>query len=355
VDVPNLRLHNQGLNEPTFKEPGDAVAWLGAVQAQDYTGAKWALGMRLQGATDASLDAAFNAGQILRTHVMRPTWHFVAPADIRWLLSLTAPRVHAVNASLYRRLELDAPTFTRSHGVLEKALEDGKHLTRQELRGTLQRAGISTQTGEGSLRLGYLMMRAELDGIICSGPRRGKQFTYALLQERAPNAKDLHRDEALAELTRRYFTSHGPALVKDFVWWSGLTTADARAGLEMLASDFSSETIAGKTYWFPASKPPPGATNTRAYLLPNYDEYIIGYTDHTGVFDPSYAGLLELVFPHSIVVEARVIGTWRRAFHGAGMTITTKLFAPLTGSQTLALASAAENYARFLNAPVTLI
>jgi hypothetical protein len=214
LEIAHQRLHNQLISRQTFEKAGDVVGWLGAVQAQDYAAAKWAVGQRVQEATDVAIDRAFADGAILRTHVMRPTWHFVTPADIRWMLQLTAPRVNALNASYYRQRALDDDIFKRSNAILAKALQGGKQLTRTELASVLQQAGIAT--GD-LLRLTYLMIRAELDGVLCSGARRGKQFTYALLDEQAPQAKSLERDEALAELTRRYFTSHGPATLQDFV------------------------------------------------------------------------------------------------------------------------------------------
>src|SRR5713226_2242979 len=225
LDIAHRRLHNQLITRPMFEKPDDVVKWLGAVQAQDYAGAKWALGLRMQGVTDDVIEQAFADGAIIRTHVMRPTWHFVAPADIRWMLALTAPRI---NAYYNRKLELDDAVFRHSNAVLAKALQGGKQLTRSELASVLQLAGIAA---DNLLRSTYIIMRAELDGIVCSGARRGKQFTYALLDERVPQTRNLDRDEALAEFARRYFTSHGPATLQDFVWWSGLAAADAKAGL----------------------------------------------------------------------------------------------------------------------------
>ena len=220
LDIPHQRLINQHMALARFDKAADVVGWLVAVQAQDYAGAKWALGLRLKGPTDDAIDQAFADGSILRTHLMPPTWHFVTPSDIRWLLALTGPRVHAINAHMYRRLELDAPIFKRSNNGLAKALRGGQTMTRDELRAALEKTGIAVN---GDLRMAYLMMRAELDGIVCSGPRRGKQFTYALLDERAPQCKALGSEEALAELARRYFMSRGPATVQDFAKWSGLT------------------------------------------------------------------------------------------------------------------------------------
>lgn len=225
IDLVRRRFHNQKLARSRFHRPAEVVAWLGAIQAQDYAGAKWAIGLRSTGLRDAGIEQAFNEGAILRTHLMRPTWHFVTPADIRWILALTAPRVHAVNAYSYRKFGLDRGIFARSRVAFERALQGGKQLTRLELASVLGRAGIPAE----SLRLAYLMMQAELDGVICSGARRGNQFTYALLDERAPHVKNLEREEALAELTRRYLSSHGPATLSDYVWWSGLTARDAPA------------------------------------------------------------------------------------------------------------------------------
>jgi hypothetical protein len=351
-DIPNLRLHNQHLSNSTLNEPDDVVAWLGAVQSQDYAGAKWALGLRSQGITDSDIDKAFNTGAILRTHVMRPTWHFVTLADIRWMLSLTAPRVHAANSHYYRKLELDDALFVRSNAVLAKALEGGNQLTRQELRGVLEQEGITSAGENGLLRLGYMIMRAELDAVICSGARRGKQFTYALLDERAPQAKTLERDEALATLTQRYFTSHGPAMIKDFVWWSGLTTADARVGLEMAKSQLIEETIEGKTYWFSSSRPLPNEKDTTAFFLPNFDEYTIAYADYSAIFDPAYGNRFDTLFPHSIVIAGQVVGAWRRVVKKDGVVITTKLFTTLADEQKHSLALAARRYSEFLDLPV---
>ena len=237
---------------------------------------------------------------------MRPTWHFVTPGDIRWILGLTTPRVNAINDYYYRKLELDQTIFTRSKTALERAIQGGKQLTREELRGVLQQAGVAT---DGLLRLGYIMMRAELDGILSSGARRGKQFTYMLLDERVPQAKTLKREEALAELARRYFMSHGPATIQDFVWWSGLTTADARNGLEVIKAQLSHEVVDGQTYWFSTSTPPAKGTAQMAYLLPNYDEYG-SYKDRSAVFDA--LNTHKLVFSHMMVIDGRIAGTWKR-------------------------------------------
>lgn len=325
------------------------MKWLGAAQAQDYPAAKWGVAQRMKRATDAALDQAFAAGAILRTHMLRPTWHFVTPADIRWMQMLTAPRVHAVNAYQYRKLELDPKVFKRSETLLVKALQDGHQLTRNELGAVLQRAGIPAK----GPRLAYIIMHAELDAIICSGARRGKQFTYALLEERAPDARTLERDEALAELAQRFFVSRGPATIKDFAWWSGLTQAAASDGLDMIKSQLIHEVVDGRTFWFPTTRPLAKDLSHTAYLLPNYDEYVIAYRDYGGVFDP--ANLNKLIFGHVVVIDGRVIGTWRRTLKKDAVAIETNTFEPLMKAESRAVAEAAQRYGAFLNLPVTLV
>jgi hypothetical protein len=287
---------------------------------------------------------------------MRPTWHFVTPADIRWLLALTAPRVHAANAYQYRKLELDDPLFARSHAVLAKALEGGQHLTRAELGSALQQAGIDTHD---PLRVTYIIMHAELEGVVCSGPKLGKQFTYALLDERAPSAKTLARAEALAELTVRYFTGHGPATLKDFVWWSGLTATDAKAGLDMVGPQLEHEVVDGQTYWFAASTSFAKGPSPTAYLLPNFDEYGVGYTDRTALVDPTRPGIpgpqdSSFYLGNLIVIDGKAVGSWKRTLAKTGVSLTTQTFTTLTPAETHALTKAADHYGAFLDMPVVL-
>lgn len=341
LEIGRRRLFNQRLAGRGFQRPAEAVAWLGAVQAQDFAGAKWALGQRLQAATDAEVEQAFNQGAILRTHPMRPTWHFVVPADIRWLLALTGARVAARNAYRYRQLELDAADFRRSQTTFNQALAGGRALTREELRAGLHQAGLDTQ----GQRMAYLLMHAELDGLICSGPRRGKQFTYMLLEERVPPAALLERDQALAELLRRYFQSHGPATVHDFVWWSELTVADARRGLEGLKGELASEVIDGRAYWFSAAERAPAGEPEAAYLLPNYDE-CGSYKDRGAFFDPARYG--EFGLSHALLLNGRVAGSWRRTLKKDAIVIETDFFEPPTPAERSAVAAAAERYGAFL-------
>jgi hypothetical protein len=346
------RLLNQGITSEGRRRPSDVVALLGAMQAQEYEPAKWALGLRMQdGTIDAEIEDAFAKGLILRTHVMRPTWHFVTPRDIRWLLELTGPRVQRVMSSYNRKLEFDAKTMARGLDVIERALGGGKYLTRTELGDCLRRAKLVVD----GIRLAQVAMHAEIEGVICSGPRRGKQFTYALLAERAPAARRLERDEALGELARRYFGSHGPATVRDFVWWSGLTTADAKRGLEIGRAQ--REEIDGRTYWSLESKASDGGRDRVAHLLPIYDEYLVAYKDREAV--PHGAGLMTtanawVTFQHALVIGGQVAGTWRLPRGAGGMSIEATTLRRLTERERRALADAAREYCRFRGVPMPL-
>jgi hypothetical protein len=357
ADIARHRLHNQHLTGAPLKSPVEVVKWLGAVQAQDYPGAKWALAQRTPGVTDAAIDQVFAEGAILRTHVLRPTWHFVSPEDIRWMLELTAPRVHAVNATMYRQTGLDNATLRRCHTVLEKSLAGGKQLTRTELQVALEQAGISTK---GDFRIGYIMGHAELDGLICSGGRRGKQFTYALLEERAPLARTLDRQAAVAELTRRYFTSHGPATLQDFAVWSGLTIKDARQGVEEVGSKLEHEELDGKTYWFPATRPPAKKASPTAHLLPNYDEYFIGFKDRSAISKAANAFKIHeatrryALAAHIIFIDGQVVGGWKRALKKEVAVLEMTPIVQLTKADQQAVNRAAEKYGAFLELAVEM-
>lgn len=354
LDMICRRLHNQLLSQTKYTRPDQVVEWLGAVQAQDYGGAKWALGLRLKEVTDQAIEQAFSEGTILRTHVMRPTWHFVTPADIRWMLALTAPRVLPHLAYGDRQLGLDQTTVKRSNTVLAKALQGGKQLMRTELESVFQKNGILT----AGLRFTHLLIHAELDGIVCSGARRGKQFTYALLDERAPQANTLERDEALAELTRRYFRSHGPATLQDYVWWSGLTMADARRGIQAIRSELEQETVEAQTYWFPASTPVelPAAT---VHLLPDFDEYMVAYTDRSSIFDAAHTDKLDargsILNQYAMMLNGRTAGTWKRTIKKDEVAIELSPFKPLKKAEDRAVRAAAQQYGRFLELPVVVV
>ena len=322
------------------------------MQAQEYADAKWALSLRTRRTSEAGIERALSSGAILRTHVLRPTWHFVAAADIRWMLELTGPRVSARVAPYNRQLELDADVFRRSRNVFIRSLRNGRHLTRRELKAALQRAGIRA---DGVQRLAHIVMRAELDGVICSGARRDNQFTYALLDERVAATRTRSRDDGLAELTRRYFTSRGPAQLADFVWWSGLTTADARRGLEMVAPDVVSEAIGGRTYWLSRATVKV-RDEPSAFLLGLYDEYLIAYKDRSAALDRDrWTRAISDHFCAPIIVNGRVVAGWRRYKSGDRRSGIRLAIAPLTKlnkKDAAAVAAASLRYAQFFGIDV---
>jgi hypothetical protein len=320
-DLALLRLRNQRLIASACKTPEEVVGWLGAVQAQDYYGSQWAISQRMKLAAAAVIERAYSAGTILRTHVLRPTWHYVLPADIRAWLSLTAARVRMATRYYDRRLGIDEAELEKSHAVVTAALRGGKHATRAELSRAWEEAGVEAK----GQRLGHLLMHAELDALICSGPRRGKQLTYALLDERAPKTKALTREAALAALTKRYFTSHGPALPQDFAWWSGLTITDARAGLAAVGGELEQLTVEGRTYWHAGSVKPPRLSGPVVHMLPNYDEHLIAYKERSAAFDRERVETLGSLLNHLITLDGRLIGGWRRASGALEVTLRTRL------------------------------
>ncbi len=348
TDIIRLRLHNQRIASSTLKTPAAVVDHMCAVQAQDYLAAKWAIGLRLQAGTDDVVEKAFTEGTILRTHILRPTWHFVTPVDIRWMLALTAPRVHTVNAYYYRKLGLDTPTLHRAVTTITNALYGKQYRTRNELVSYLEQEKVLANS---SLLIAYILIYAELEGIICSGPRIGKQFTYALLDERAPVTKPLGREESLALLTKRYLVSHGPATVDDFAWWSGLTKADAKKGIEMVQSLLDYEEIDDTKYWFV-----PSAVQKlfpSVVLLPNFDEYIVGYTDRTAIFNDGHTYKLDVranpIFQNTIVVDGQVVGTWKREFTRTSVLITPKFFRTFTKVEQVGYRNAVRRFSTFLD------
>jgi hypothetical protein len=347
-EIARQRFFNQHIARAEFDKPEEVVAWLGAMQGQEYAMAKWGIAQRMKETTEAVIEQAFIDGAILRTHLLRPTWHFVTPADIRWILALTAPRVHTVSGHMYRKLEMDNAFFKRSNAVLTKALQGGKQLTRVELASALERAGIVTK---GEFRMGYIMMRAELDGIVCNGARRGKQSTYALLEECVPPVRPLDRDEALVELVRRYFTSRGPATMKDFITWSGLTMADVKKGMEMLKPKLEHEVVDGQSFWFRELVSPKMKPSKAAHLLPIYDEYVMGYKDRTAILGEMAKEKFEadsIAFDNLIVIDAMLVGSWKRTLSKSEVIVETNFNVPLTKNEQQAVAAAVERYGKFL-------
>jgi hypothetical protein len=346
-----LRLANQHLLSPSFTKPEDLVGWMGAVQSQDYAGAKWALASRLKSPLETEIDKAIDEGKILRTHVLRPTWHFVLPADIRWMIALTEPRISAYSAKYFRDLGLDKPILKRSNKIIAKALEQGEHLTKKEIADLLKKARINTN----DLRLTFMIFRAELDQLVCNGARRGKQFTYALLDQRAPGTKLLKKDEALAEIGKRYFTSRGPATIKDLTWWSGLSSADARKAVEIITPQLKAENVNGETYYYDPALTVQKSSKSRIHLLPSWDEFTVAYKDRSLAIDPAFekeSG--HGIFNPNIVANGQIIGTWKRTLKNNSVDIQTRYFSNPTKTILEKTSATAKAYAKFIGKQPTI-
>jgi len=352
-DITSLRIQNQEIQHQRFSLAKDLVAYMGAMQAQDYLMAKWAVGLRLQESSDASIMEAYNKGEIIRTHLMRPTWHFVSCDDVYWLLELTAPQIKSLNKSRDRQLELDEAIFSRSNAMLEKALRGGVNLNRDELTRMYQEANIKTNEN----RLSHLLMRAELDGIICNGAVKQNKLTYALLSEKVPVRKLFSHEESLAELAKRYFTSHAPATLRDFVWWSGLSVSEAKKAMEMIKSNFVPTIIDGSTYLFKANQPVI-PQNTSLYLLPAFDELLIGYTNRLATIGSAHQPIAisnNGLFRPIIVENGRVTGVWKRITVKKRVIIEVTLFSIASSNIKTALEQEIKKQALFLDKDVELV
>jgi hypothetical protein len=351
-EVRAMRLYNQQITATRCQSVSEVVTWLVAMQAQEFRHAKWAIGLRLINVTEQDVDEAFNAGAILRTHLMRPTWHFVAPEDIRWLLALTAPRVHQANAPYYKKFELSKKLLSRCHDIITRSLEGGNYLKRSDVQEIFKRNKI---VAEGT-RLALIMMHAELEGVICSGPRIGKQFSYALLEERTQKVKSYSRDEALSMFLLRYFNSRGPATLNDFVYWSGLTLKDAKAGIEPIALQLQKITIAGKEYFSGNVTVPEKLDVQDTFLMPDYDEYGVSYQDRSAlrtVLKHKASGKEDWsVFGHNIVVEGTVQGTWREEVLKDSVNVLSKFNKPLTAGAKRKMKNALKRYSSFVGKKV---
>jgi hypothetical protein len=348
AEILNYRFQNQQLVNSTCKTPQALVSHMGAIQAQDYAMAKWAIGVRLPDSTDALVEKAIDEGDIIRTHILRPTWHFVAADDIRWMMQLTAPHVNRLANSMYKQLEMDGVLQNKTNKILTRLLEGGKQLTREEIMEALGRENIKTN----ELRSYHIMFRAELDQIVCNGARRGKQFTYALFEERIPPGKPYSREEALAKLIQTYFNSHGPATIHDFAWWSGLTITGIKQGLELVKPALNSETFGNKTYWFASGQASQISAEKQVFLLPAYDEFMIGYSDRSLCLDTSLAKeaiMSNGIFKPVVVMNHKVVGIWKRTMKKD--TVNIQLFFPNhdTSPDQNIFAACSSQYGKFMN------
>jgi len=347
-DIAQIRLYTQQVIDSRFAQPAGLVAWMGAMQSQDYIMAKWAIGSRVPGSTEASINNAIHKGAVLRTHVLRPTWHFVSPKDIHWMLELSAPKLQQAQAAHHRQLALTPAVLQKSNGIIEKTISKQGHLTRKELSDHFTKANIAINEN----RLSHLLFWAELEGLICSGSLKDNEPTYALLDERVTKKKKYTREEAIAELALRYFNSHAPATLKDFVWWSGLNITESKKGMEAIKAGFLVEKIDSKEYWLPASFKLPAKKEAATFLLPAYDEYVISYTDRTAVLTGeqhkkaiSDNGLFRPI----IVVNNEAIGTWKRTAKKEVISIEYDFFKKPTPAALALIKKAEKVYTDFLD------
>ncbi len=346
-DIIRLRLAAHRFADPAFRTPASVVEWMGAIQAQDYRSSLWAIGVRLSGATVASVEAAFDRGDFLRTHVLRPTWHLVPAADIRWMLALSAQKIKSAMGPHDQLLGLDAVAIARSNDVIARALEGGRRKTREELCADLESHGHPAAAARGL----HMLMHAELDGVVCSGPMRGRMPSYELLSERAPQAALLPKDEALALLARRYFTSHGPATLPDFTWWSGLNQSEARRGMEAVRSLFVAEKADGREWFFDDEAAARKVTDETVHLLPSFDEYLVAYRDRLAVLPAVHhrrAVTSNGIFRPVVIENGSTVGLWKKAMKKGAPCTVPDFFEPARKIKKEAFDLACTRFSSFL-------
>lgn len=351
ADIPYLRLYNHRISSPRSMSPQSLVTWMGAFQAQDYAGGLWSLGVRLPRETSLSIESSLNNATIIRTWPMRGTLHFIPGEDASWMLHLLTPQIVRKAASRYRELQLDEATFISAEKVLRTALATTGKLTREQAMTALADNHIDPRGQRGYHILGHLSQQ----GILCLGAMEGKQQTFVLLQDWAPKQIQYTREQSLAELAKRYIQSHGPVTRHDFARWSGLRMGDAIAAFELTGNQFIRETIEDKEYWMP--QPPKDLPKTsQVYLLPGFDEYILGYADRSHVLDPIHAPKIvpggNGVFRPTIIIDGQVAGVWRRAPRTKHIQIESLPFKALTAAQSKNIEQAAQHYGAFLNTGV---
>jgi hypothetical protein len=324
-EISNVRISSQKIEATDLRTAHEVVSWMGAVQAQDFSMAKLALGLRIINPSDEKIEAAFNNGEIIRTHLLRPTLHFVSAEDIYWMLELTAPQIKSSLKSRHKELELTEPVLRRSMIIIEKLLTGGHNLIREEFAKEFKKENINTEAN----RLSHLLLNAELNGLICSGPLKANKHTFGLLSDRVPLKKILSREESLAKLAERYFKSHCPATIQDFVWWSGLSRKDAVAAVESVRNGFVTETVGSEQYLFPVSFNGSRQLCSVVHLLPAYDEFLISYKNRNASLtelNKKKAVSVNGIFYPIIVVNGQVTGIWKRSFRNGVAVIEPDLF-----------------------------
>lgn len=342
------RLRAQLLSITPFDNVGQVVGWLGAVQAQDYLGALWAVGLRLGGGRASDVERALEARLIIRSWPMRGTLHFLAAKDARWMIDLLAGRAAAAAVGRLRALGLDEGVIQRARRALVKRLEGGRRVTRPSAYRVFEQAGIAT----GGQRGLHLLWRLAQDALLCFGPRKGKQQTIVLFDEWLPDAKRLPRGEALAELARRYFTGHGPATERDLAWWSGLSLTEARQAIALAGRTIASENISGQLHWFGTVPTWAGAARRKgALVLPPFDELLVGYADRSAVVSPAASNRLSAfqILGPVVVHGGRLVATWRRQVSGRRVRFSVSYATSPAERRIAAVSRALDSYAQFFD------
>jgi hypothetical protein len=309
--IRNIRLLSHHIAKPEFDNPQHLVSHMGAMQAQDYPMVKWAIAMRLKSKKISKIDDAINEGKILRTHIMRPTWHFVSSEDICWMTELSKSRIKAANESRGRILEITEKMYTKVNNLFGNILRDNHHLTKQEICKEIENIGIQLN----QTRLNRFLIKAEYDGLICSGQDRKGKPTYALLSERVACRSVFHRDEALAKLCGMYFRSHSPATMEDFAWWSGMSAGDAKKAIDFIKADLTEDNINGRKFYIHSKCKVAGSSSGIVKLLAPFDEYLISYKDRSDVLSPHHypkAFTRYGIFFPVILYDGKVIGNWKK-------------------------------------------
>ena len=350
-EISNTRLALQHLTVKEQTTVQGLVEYMGALQAQDYPMAQLAVGKRLENTTAQMVELAINKGEILRTHLLRPTWHIVSSKDIYWILQLTAPHIKTAVRSRHKELELNGKVLSKIYKLLEKTLRDENHLTRNELYAIFHEAKISTENNRGA----HILLSAELERIICNGKIKDGKQTFALLGERVPKPAILSRNEALEKLARIYFISRGPATLYDFVWWSGLPVRDARKAIEMIGKDFISENIGEETYFVPFSLPDFSDNSYSVLLLPAYDEFLIAYADRKASIENDKKAISQNgIFRPIIVINGKVVGLWKQNKIKDKIQVNIDLLKPLKKHQMEMIEKEVVELGRFLGKETTL-
>jgi hypothetical protein len=347
------RLVSQKLLNENKSSPQEIVGHLGAMQAQDYAMAKWAIGSRCD-ATEKMIEEAINSAQIIRTHILRPTWHFVSATDIYWMLDLSAPQVKKFTASAGKKYGYDAKKLDQANSKIEKLLAGNNHLTREEIMLELD----VKKTSSADFLSAAIMMNAELDGLVCNGKMKGKQITYALLEERVakPNSK-FTKEEGLAKLALKYFESHGPATLLDFSWWSGFAPTTCKNILNAIELRLNSVEINGQQYWFGKETSAENSFRESVHFLPAFDEILISYkTREASILaeHQSKAFTNNGIFKPVILENSKVIGIWKRTFSKDHAKIETQFFTETESHKKAILFEGIKAFEKYLGTKIVI-